>query len=98
MHIQISPRNTSDSSSSIQNHQTMTRHVMSLRESSGQISKRRDHVMCDIRRMLARLEITAPKFGASHRNETGAARAAYLPFITPKGLACLAENNIGASL
>lgn len=79
MHIQISPRNTSDSSSSIQNH-------------------RRDHVMGDIRRMLARLEITAPKFGASHQNRTGAARAAYLPFITPEGLACLAEKNIGASL
>ncbi len=30
--------------------------------------------------------------------ETGADRAAYQPLITPKGLACLAEKNIGASL
>lgn len=30
--------------------------------------------------------------------ETGVDRAAYQPLITPKGLACLAEKNIGASL
>ena len=33
-----------------------------------------------------------------HDAETGADRAAYQPLITPKGLACLAEKNIGASL
>lgn len=30
--------------------------------------------------------------------ETGADRAAYQPLITPKGLACLAEKNIGGAL
>lgn len=32
MHTQITPRNTPADSSSPQNHQTMTRHVMSSRE------------------------------------------------------------------
>lgn len=98
MHTQITPRNTHHDSSSIQNHQTMTRHVMSLREISCLIGKRPDPVMYGIRRMLGEVEITDPKIGDSYQDETGADRAASQPLITLKGLACLVEKNIGVSL
>lgn len=73
MHTQITPRNTLDDSSSIQNHQAMTRHVMSSREIADLTGKRHDHVMRDIRRMLTQLEITDPTFGGSYQDDTGRA-------------------------
>lgn len=98
MHNQIAPRNTPNDPSSMAQYQTMTRHVMSSREIAEMTGKRHDHVIRDVRRMLTELEITAPTFGDNYQDETGAARAASQPLITPKGLACLAEMNIGASL
>ncbi|MBD8601487.1 Rha family transcriptional regulator [Pseudomonas sp. CFBP 8771] len=71
---------------------------MSSREIAELTGKRHDHVIRDVRRMLFELEINGPKFGDSYLAETRAERAASQPFITPKGLACLAEKNIGASL
>jgi len=71
MHTQITPRNTHDDSSSVHNHQTMTRYVMSSREIAELTGKRHDHVMRDIRRMLAELEITDPTFGGSYQDDTG---------------------------
>jgi phage antirepressor YoqD-like protein len=73
MHTQIAPRNTLDDSSPIQNYQTMTRHVMSSREIADLTGKRHDHVMRDIRRMMAELEITDPTFGGSYQDDTGRA-------------------------
>lgn len=71
MHTQITPRKTHHDSSSTQNHQTMTCHVMSSREIAELTGKRHDHVMRDIRRMLAELEITTPTFGGSYQDDTG---------------------------
>jgi phage antirepressor YoqD-like protein len=73
MHTQITPCNTPDDSSSMALHQTMTRHVMSSREIADLTGKRHDHVMRDIRRMLAELEITDPTFGGSYQDDTGRA-------------------------
>ncbi|WP_244647857.1 Rha family transcriptional regulator [Pseudomonas sp. CFBP 13727] len=98
MHTQITPRNTFDDSSLMVQHRAVTRHVMSSREIAEVTGKRHDHVIRDVRRMLFELEITCPKFGASYQDETRAERAASQPLITPKGLACLAAMNIGASL
>lgn len=98
MHTQITPRNTLDDSALVQNHQTMTRHVISSRAIPDLTGKRQDHVIRDVRRMLFKLEITGPKFGDSYQDEPSAERAAYQLLVTPKGLACLVEMNIGASL
>jgi phage antirepressor YoqD-like protein len=73
MHTHIIPCNTPDDSSSMRNHQPMTRHVMSSREIADLTGKRHDHVMRDIRRMMAELEITDPTFGGSYQDNTGRA-------------------------
>jgi len=98
MHTQITPRNTLDDSAPVQNHQTMKRHVMSSRAIAELTGKRQDHVIRDVRRMLFKLEITGPKFGDSYQDEPSAGRPACQLLVTPKGLACLAEMNIGVSL
>lgn len=73
MHSQITTCNTPSGSSSLAQHQPMTRHVMSSREIADLTGKRHDHVMRDIRRMLTELEITDPKFGGSYQDDTGRA-------------------------
>lgn len=98
MHMHLTPCNTPENSSSNRNHQTMTRHVMSSREIAELTGKRHDHVIRDVRGMLTELEIASPKLGGRCQHETGSDRTAYQTLITPKGLVCLAEKNIGASL
>ena len=75
MHTQTTPRNTLDDSSSIQNHQTMTRHVMSSREIAELTGKLHKNVKRDITTMLAELKIDALSFeriylDAQNRNQT----------------------------
>lgn len=71
MHSQIAPRNTLDDSPSVAQSQAMARNVMSSREIADLTGKRHDHVMRDIRRMLAELEITDPTFGGSYQDHSG---------------------------
>lgn len=75
MHTQITPRNTLDDSSSAQNHQTMTRHVMSSREIADLTGKLHKNVKRDITTMLAELKKDALSFeriylDAQNRNQT----------------------------
>jgi len=85
MHTQITPRNTPGDSLSTAQHQTITHHVRSWREIADLTSERHDHAMRDIRRILANLEVTDPKFGCSYRHSTGC------------GLVVLAEEVTGSS-
>jgi phage antirepressor YoqD-like protein len=75
MHTQITPRNTRDDSSSIAQHQTMTRHVMSSREIADLTGKRHPDVKRDIVSMLSDLKIDVSSFAhiyldAQNRNQT----------------------------
>lgn len=75
MHTQITPRNTLDDSSSVQNNQTMTRHVMSSREIAELTGKLHKNVKRDITTMLAELKKDALSFeriylDAKNRNQT----------------------------
>ena len=75
MHTQITPRNTHDDSSSIAQHQTMTRHVMSSREIAELTGKRHPDVKRDIVSMLSDLKIDVSSFAhiyldAQNRNQT----------------------------
>ena len=75
MHTQITPRNTLDDSSSAQNHQNMTRHVMSSREIADLTGKLHKNVKRDITAMLAELKKDALSFeriylDAKNRNQT----------------------------
>ena len=75
MHTQITPRNTLDDSSSAQNHQTMTRHVMSSREIADLTGKLHKNVKRDITTMLVELKKDALSFeriylDAQNRNQT----------------------------
>lgn len=63
MHTQITPRNTRDDSSSMVQHQTMTRHVMSLREIADLLGSRHDKVKQSIDRLIARGTIVQPPVG-----------------------------------
>jgi len=75
MHTQITTRNTLDDSSSAQNHQTMTRHVMSSREIADLTGKLHKNVKRDITTMLVELKKDALSFeriylDAQNRNQT----------------------------
>ena len=75
MHTQITPRNTRDDSSSMVQHQTMTRHVMSSREIAELTGKRHPDVKRDIVSMLSDLKIDVSSFAhiyldAQNRNQT----------------------------
>jgi len=75
MHTQITPRNTLDDSSSAQNHQNMTRHVMSSREIADLTGKLHKNVKRDITIMLVDLKKDALSFeriylDAQNRNQT----------------------------
>ena len=63
MHTQITPRNTRDDSSSMVQHQTMTRHVMSSREIAELLGSRHDKVKQSIDRLIARGTIVQPPVG-----------------------------------
>jgi phage antirepressor YoqD-like protein len=75
MHTRITPRNTPDDSSLAQDHQTMTRHVMSSREIAELTGKLHKNVKRDIATMLADLKKDALSFeriylDAQNRNQT----------------------------
>lgn len=75
MHTQITPRNTHHDSPSTQNHQTMTRHVMSSREIADLTGKLHKNVKRDITTMLVELKKDALSFeriylDAQNRNQT----------------------------
>ncbi|VVP33900.1 Rha family transcriptional regulator [Pseudomonas fluorescens] len=93
MHSQITPGNTHHVATLLGQSQNVSRHTMSSREIAELTGSTHDNVLKTIRGYMIH-KVTSLKADT----ETGVERTAFDPLVMSKGIARLAEINIGASL
>lgn len=113
MHSHIAPSNTLDVVTRLGQSQNVSCHTMSSREIAELTGSSHDNVLKTARALVAKGVVSSndtpyqPRITAGYMThkvtaltsdpETGVERVAFDPMVTPKGLARLAEFNIGAS-